>query len=359
MITTQLYHHQNEAYTLCMYAQKVPLKTAFRIARGAKTEAEVMIITISSGKHTGWAESVPYKRYAESYQKSVEQVQNVVMQSQCLFTLKHAITQAVPGAAKNALDCALWDLQAKLHNDKVLNLLPDSKDNKFEVKPVLTAQTLSIGSPTDMAKAALSLDDAPLIKVKLDGENVLPRMRAIYQASPNSQFIIDANEAWSFDQLENYVEELAQMNVVLIEQPLPESDDAALAGFKSPIALCADESCHTTEGLESLVGKYSVINIKLDKSGGLTEALLMVEKARSLGLDIMVGCMVGSSLAMAPATIVAQQAQYVDLDGPILVSQDRQHPFVIHGGQMSEIDWSLWGGPAGSAELHSLSEQSI
>ncbi|MBQ4846028.1 dipeptide epimerase [Pseudoalteromonas sp. MMG005] len=350
-MTSELYHYKNDVYTLTVYAQKVPLKTAFRISRGAKIAADVLVITLSSEQHTGWAEAVPYKRYGESYQQAVEQIHDVVVRSSCLSDLRNAINRIDSGAAKNALDCALWDLQAKLSNSTVLNLLPPLQPQLTQITSVITAQTLSINSPDEMAKAALNLMDAPLIKVKLDGDAVLQRMRAIHAASPHSQFIIDANEAWSFEQLKSYVKELVKLNVVLIEQPLAESQDWALSEFDSPIALCADESCHTAEGLECLVDRYRVINIKLDKAGGLSEALNMVKKARSLGLDIMVGCMVGSSLAMAPAMIVAQYATYVDLDGPVLVAQDRSYKFDIIAGYLTALDWSLWGGPHENPEI--------
>ena len=322
--------------------EKLPLKSVFRISRGAKTSADVILVVLSFDNHIGWAEAVPYGRYGESITSVTEQIEELAIGSKNLTSidsLAMAIAKLPPGAARNALDCALWDLKAKLAKASVIDLmlLP-------ELTPSISAQTLSIDTPAAMAKSVQDLNNPPLVKIKLDNENIIEKMTAIYQAAPISQFIIDANEAWSFTDLIRCVDELKAMNVVLIEQPLPANQDQQLENFDSPIPLCADESCHTRTGLENLVNKYQAINIKLDKTGGLTEAFQLAQAAQDKGFEIMLGCMVGSSLAMAPASILRSFAKYVDLDGPTLVSTDRKYGFVFDKGIMPVLDDKLWGG---------------
>ena len=321
-----------------------PLAQVFRIARGAKTKAQVIEVTLEENGCVGHAESVPYARYQESIATVTSQLDYVQGKLAQGISLDNVLASMAAGSAKNAIDCAYWDLKAKLRKKPVHQLLGLS-----QVQRCTTAQTLSIDTPENMAKAAKNLSFPPLIKVKLDNESILEKMQAIYDASPNSQFIVDANEGWSIVDLIECVPKLAELNVVLIEQPLPTGQDQALIDYDFPVALCADESCHTRRELAYLKGRYDAINIKLDKTGGLTEALLLAREATALGFDLMVGCMVGTSLAMAPAYLLAGQAKYVDLDGPLLVDQDRPFGFDIKNGEMPALDFRLWGGTSSDA----------
>ena len=338
-------------YTLKVEVQHLPLKSVFRIARGAKTQADVVVVTLTDGQYTGWAESVPYARYGESVDSVVEQIHqlNLQLSLQLSHQLSHQpldknsidtlVANLPAGAARNALDCALWDLKAKQQHSTVARLL-----DLEPTKACITAQTLSIDTPAAMAKAVAELDNPPLVKVKLDNQHIIEKMTAIAKAAPNSQFIVDANEGWTLADLTACSDGLKQLNVVLIEQPLPAGADQALIDFNSVIALCADESCHTTEQLDYLKGRYQVVNIKLDKTGGLTEAVKLAQQARAQGFELMLGCMVGSSLAMAPASLLTAQAKFVDLDGPLLTASDREFGFEFCRGVMQPLDFRLWGG---------------
>ena len=247
-----------------------------------------------------------------------------------------------PGAARNALDCALFDLEAKTSGRRVWELaelagLPPPPD-------LITAYTLSLGSPADMGAAAKNARDRALLKLKLGGgEEDLDRVRAVHDGAPQARLIVDANEAWSPEMVRPYSEALADLGVELIEQPLPSGQDDMLAEFSHPVPICADESCHVSADLDALVGRYDMINIKLDKSGGLTEAMIMVETARRLGFGIMVGCMLGTSLAMAPAILPASLADFVDLDGPLLLASDREGALAYRGSHVSAPEADLWG----------------
>ncbi|WP_286232761.1 N-acetyl-D-Glu racemase DgcA [Thalassotalea sediminis] len=316
-----------------------PLAQVFRIARGAKSEAEVIEVELTSQGRKGRAESVPYKRYQEDMGSVTKQLDDIKTKLAKGVSIEELLASLAPGAAKNAVDCAYWDLKAKLCDTSVEDLL-----SLAPTLPCITAQTLSIDSQENMANAALALKHPPLIKVKLDGDDIIGKMRAIHKAAPYSEFIVDANEGWSMEQLTTHAFELAKLNVVLIEQPLPVGEDEALIDVDLPVALCADESCHTRQDLPYLKGRYDTINIKLDKTGGLTEALLLKEEALALGFDIMVGCMVGSSLAMAPAFLLSNGAKFVDLDGPLLVAKDRPFGFNFSNGIMHSLNTDLWGG---------------
>lgn len=321
--------------------QKLPLKNVFRIARGAKTQADVIVVSMSDGYHTGWAEAVPYARYQESVDSVSRQINALLEQKINTQNINEYIAILPFGAARNALDCAWWDLQAKQHSttvEKLLKLAP--------AQSCVTAQTLSIDTPEAMANAVALLNNPPLVKVKLDSQDIVEKMTAIQKAAPNSEFIVDANEGWTIDDLSNSVEQLKSLNVVLIEQPLPAGKDQALVDFDSPIALCADESCHTRAELEYLKNRYQVINIKLDKTGGLTEAVLLAQEAKKQGFELMLGCMVGSSLAMAPAALLVNEAKFVDLDGPLLIREDRPDGFEFNQGVMQPLSAKLWGGSA-------------
>lgn len=321
-----------------------PLAQVFRIARGAKTKAQVVEVTLTQDGCIGHAESVPYARYQESIDTVTSQLAYVQAKLAKGISLDNVLASMAAGSAKNAIDCAYWDLKAKLHKKPVHQLL-----NLAQVDSCTTAQTLSIDTPENMAKAAQKLNFPPLIKVKLDNESIIEKMQAIHDASPNSQFIVDANEGWSITDLVECAPKLAELNVVLIEQPLATGHDQALIDHDFPVALCADESCHTRKDLAYLKGRYDAINIKLDKTGGLTEAMALAQEATALGFELMVGCMVGTSLAMAPAYLLAGRAKYVDLDGPLLVAQDRPFGFNIQGGVMPALDFRLWGGTSSDA----------
>tara|TARA_R110001583_G_scaffold6499_6_gene32888 strand:- start:877 stop:1920 length:1044 start_codon:yes stop_codon:yes gene_type:complete len=323
--------------------QQWPLAKEFRISRGVKTQADVVVVTLSDGQHTGWAEAVPYDRYDETVESVIAQISQVAPQLTDTTTGKNLLTLLPAGAARNALDCALWDLNAKQQQTPVAQLA-----NITTPRPLVTAQTLSLDTVDKMANEAATLSERPLIKIKLDRELVLERMRAIALVAPNSRFIIDANEAWDIDLLKQLLPQLKQLNVVLIEQPLPSADDHQLAGLEPEIPLCADESCHTSDDLVHLLGLYQAINIKLDKTGGLTEALQLLSSAQQQGFIIMTGCMVGTSLAMAPAFLIAQSATFVDLDGPLLLATDRDNAFNFEQGKMQLLTSQLWGGSSNS-----------
>lgn len=322
-----------------VFNEKLALKNVFRIARGAKTQADVVVVTIDDGTHYGWAEAVPYARYNESVEIVMAQISALALTDITNETISEIIESLPAGATRNAIDCAWWDLQAKQRHTTVEKLLLLEPANAC-----ITAQTLSIDTPEAMAAAVERLNNPPLVKVKLDNQDIIKKMTAIAQAAPASEFIVDANEGWSIDDLANCCEQLKALNVILIEQPLQAGHDQALIDFDSPIPLCADESCHTRAELEYLKGRYQVVNIKLDKTGGLTEAVLLAQQAKLQGFDIMLGCMVGSSLAMAPAALLVNQARYVDLDGPLLIRDDREFGFDFDKGVMQPSSAILWGG---------------
>ncbi|WDE02935.1 dipeptide epimerase [Thalassomonas viridans] len=339
----------NAGLSINVFNQALPLKSVFRIARGAKTQAEVVIVAISDGQHTGWGEAVPYGRYHESVEGVTRQIATLPVDGLSCDDLKQLIAKLPAGAARNALDCAWWDLNAKQQQSTVVELL-----SLPPASPCVSAQTLSIDTPQAMAAAVAKLDNPPLVKVKLDNNNIIGKMTAIKEAAPNSKFIVDANEGWSINDLQSCCEALKALDVVLIEQPLPAGKDQALIGLDSPVPLCADESCHTRAELNYLKNRYQVVNIKLDKTGGLTEAVLLAREAQAMGFDLMLGCMVASSLAMAPASLLSPYAQYVDLDGPLLINADREHGFEFHRGVMQPLNLRLWGGPNNNNELCGL-----
>jgi L-alanine-DL-glutamate epimerase-like enolase superfamily enzyme len=325
--------------------QELALKNVFRISRGAKTHAHVIIVTVNDGVNTGWAEAVPYARYQESVETVKEQIITFSKQSLDSENIEGYLAALSSGATRNALDCAWWDLKAKQQNTTVAQLL-----QLRPALPCITAQTLSLDTPEAMAKAVTELNNPPLVKVKLDNQDIVEKMIAIQKAAPNSEFIVDANEGWSIADLSKSCEQLKALNVVLIEQPLPAGQDQDLINFVSPIPLCADESCHTRAELDYLKNRYQVVNIKLDKTGGLTEAVLLMKEAKEQGFEVMLGCMVASSLAMAPAALLVNDAKFVDLDGPLLISEDRANGFKFNQGLMDPLPTTLWGGPNNYAE---------
>jgi len=315
-----------------------PLERPFAISRGTKTEAHVVVAEITEGGLRGRGECVPYARYEETVHGVVEQIKGQT--GAIAFGLDgFGLTERLsPGAARNALDAALWDLQAKATGMRVWEIM------ELEApQPAITAATIGIGSPDAMAAEARDLDGLPLIKVKLDGDDVLARMEAVRAGAPAARLIIDPNEGWSVAQLAEFMPTLATMGVEMIEQPVPAGDDAGLADIDHLIPICADEACHTVVDLPGLVGKYDMVNIKLDKSGGLTEALFLARAAEAAGFKIMAGCMVATSLAMAPATLLGPFAEFLDLDGPLLLKDDRPDGLIFDEGYIHPPTPALWG----------------
>ena len=313
---------------------KFPLARSFTISRGSKTEAQVLTVRISRGGATGLGECVPYARYGSTLDSD----------EALIAALDPALTRAdlqlalPPGSARNAVDCALWDLAAKQTGRRVWHLagLP-------EPRPVPVAFTLSLDTPDAMRAQARENAHRPLLKIKLGTTDDMPRLEAVRAGAPNAILIIDANEGWSPEVYTDLAPHLLRLGVAMVEQPLPAGADDMLAEIARPLPVCADESAHDAASLAALKGKYDFVNLKLDKTGGLTEALRARTGAQRLGLGLMVGCMVGSSLAMAPATLVAQGAAYSDLDGPLLLRQDRSHPLHYSAEGVHPPDQALWG----------------
>lgn len=310
------------------------LAEVFTISRGSRTEAEVITVSIRDGDHTGYGECVPYARYDESRGSVKAQIKGLPAS-----LTRAELQELLPaGAARNAVDCALWDLEAKRTGRRVWDLagLPAPG-------PEITAYTLSLDTPAEMKASAERHKHRPLLKIKLGTPDDMPRLEAVRAGAPKARIIVDANEGWSAEVYADLAPHLVRLGVALVEQPLPASDDDALIGMERPVPVCADESCHDRSSLPRLEGKYDVVNIKLDKAGGLTEALALKKAALAEGFDIMVGCMVGSSLAMAPAVLVAQGAVITDLDGPLLLADDRSYPLDFDERGVHPADPALWG----------------
>ena len=311
-----------------------PLAQVFTISRGSRTEAKVLSVKISRGGVEGRGECVPYARYNETAASVSAQIESLPdeFDRQGLYELLPA------GAARNAADCALWDLEAKESGLRVWQLagLPAPG-------PEITAYTLSLDSPENMRAQAAEHAHRPLLKIKLGTPDDMPRLEAVRAGAPRADIIVDANEGWSAEVYADLAPHLLRLGVKLVEQPLPAGDDDALLGLQRPVPVCADESAHDRASLKHLAGKYDVVNIKLDKTGGLTEALALKREALAQGFEVMVGCMVGSSLAMAPATLVAQGALITDLDGPLLLAEDRAHPLQFDAAGVHPPTAALWG----------------
>ena len=310
------------------------LAQTFTISRGSKTHAHVLTVRITRGGITGWGECVPYARYGESLESVTAQIESLP------GTITRAALQSAlpPGAARNAVDCALWDLEAKTAGRRVWQLagLP-------EPGPKVVTYTLSLDTPEAMRAMAATHAHRPVLKIKLGTPDDMPRLEAVRQGAPRAKILIDANEGWTPEVYTELAPHLLRLGVALVEQPLPAGADDMLAEIARPLPVCADESCFDAASLPALKGKYDMVNLKLDKTGGLTEALRTRDAAARLGFGLMVGCMVGSSLAMAPAVLVAQTADETDLDGPLLLAQDRAHPlrYDAHGVHPSTPE--LWG----------------
>ena len=310
------------------------LAQVFTISRGSRTEAQVLTVRITDGGVTGWGECVPYARYGETLESVTAEIEALrgPLTRDALYDLLPA------GAARNAVDCALWDLHAKQAGKPVWELAGLARPG-----PEITAFTLSLDSPEKMREQAALHSHRPLLKIKLGTPDDMPRLEAVRAGAPDAQIIIDANEGWSAEVYADLAPHLVRLGVSLVEQPLPAGDDDALVGMERPVPVCADESCHDRASLAALKGKYDVVNIKLDKTGGLTEALALRDAAVAQGYEVMVGCMVGSSLAMAPAVLVAQGAKVVDLDGPLLLAEDRDNALTFDAAGVHPPAAKLWG----------------
>ena len=310
------------------------LAQVFTISRGSRTEAKVLTVKVTRNGVTGWGECVPYARYDET----LESVEAEIMGLPADVS-REALQGLLPaGAARNALDCALWDLEAKASGKRVWEMLGMPAPG-----PEITAYTLSLDTPDNMRAQAEKNAFRPLLKIKLGTPDDMPRLEAVRAGAPNATIIVDANEGWSAEVYADLAPHLVRLGVALVEQPLPAGDDDALIGMDRPVPVCADESAHDRASLPRLRGKYDIVNIKLDKTGGLTEALALREAAQAEGYGIFVGCMVGSSLAMAPAVLLAQGAAFTDLDGPLLLGEDRATPLRFDDAGVHPSSPELWG----------------
>ena len=323
---------------LSVAVETYPIAGRFVISRGAKTEAVVVTATLTEDRGVGRGECVPYARYGESVDGVVAAIES--MRAALEAGAGRADLQRLlpAGAARNALDCALWDLEAKLSGVAAYVAAGFGK-----LSPLVTAYTISVGAPDEMRAAAAKAADRPLLKIKLAGEGDEARLAAVREGAPDSALIVDANESWDEDSLGRRLAVCADYGVALVEQPLPAGRDEALARLAHVVPICADESVHDRASLAALKGRYDAINVKLDKTGGLTEALALARAARELGFSIMAGCMVGTSLAMAPAALIGQMANFVDLDGPLLLARDRAPGLNYEGSTLMPPAANLWG----------------
>ena len=323
---------------LSAHIERWPIAGGFAISRGVKTEAVVIVAGVSRSGHAGRGECVPYARYGETPEATLA----AILAMQAAFDKgidRNALqTRMPPGAARNALDCALWDLEAKASGQRIWDLLGLDTPRVLD-----TAYTISLGTPRVMAEAAAKAAHRPLLKIKLGGDGDEARIEAVRRAAPNAELIVDANEAWTEANLERHLAACAASGVTMVEQPLPAGKDQALERVVRPVAVCADESVHDRASLNGLRDRYDAINIKLDKTGGLTEAMAMADAAQALGFDVMVGCMVATSLAMAPAVLLAQGAAWTDLDAPLLLAEDRENPLHYDADGVHPPDVNLWG----------------
>ncbi|MET4697006.1 L-alanine-DL-glutamate epimerase-like enolase superfamily enzyme [Constrictibacter sp. MBR-5] len=318
--------------------EALPIRGAFTISRGSRTETVVIVVEITDGYVSGRGECVPYARYGETPASVAAQIEGMA-EAIAGGIDRLALQSAMPaGAARNAVDCALWDLEAKRAGKRAWEIASITMPEQLT-----TAYTLSLDTPEAMATAAREAAHRPLLKLKLGGSEDIERVRAVRSAAPDSELIVDANEGWQPDQLPVLMQAMADLGVALIEQPLPAGGDGALAIVPHPVPVCADESFHDRTSLAEVIGRYDFVNIKLDKTGGLTEALAAVREAERAGLGIMVGCMLASSLSMAPATLVAAVARFVDLDGPLLLAKDRRPGLVYKGSTLGRPPPDLWG----------------
>jgi L-alanine-DL-glutamate epimerase-like enolase superfamily enzyme len=322
---------------LSVVPESFPIAGTFTISRGSKTAADVVTCTITQGDKLGRGECVPYARYGETTDGVRAQIEAVAAKIAAGLDRQDLLEAMEAGAARNAVDCALWDLEAKISGKRVADHVCGAPH------AIETAFTLSLGEPEAMAAQARANASRPLLKVKIGGQGDIARMRAVVAAAPASRIILDANEGWTDANIAENLALAHQLGIALVEQPLPAGQDEILRHIARQVPVCADESVHEAEGLEKLLGLYDAVNIKLDKAGGLTAALMLRDRARELGFSVMVGCMVGTSLAMAPAILLAQDADFADLDGPLLLARDRSPGLVYRDSVVSPPEPALWG----------------
>ncbi|MCJ2009137.1 N-acetyl-D-Glu racemase DgcA [Methylobacterium sp. J-092] len=325
---------------LAVAVERFPIAGAFTISRGSRTEAVVVTAQIADAERAvaGWGECVPYPRYGESVESVAAAIEAQGDAIAAGLGRAELLERMKPGAARNALDCALFDFEAKASGRPAWEIAGLAAPS-----PATTAYTLSLGTPESMEAAARDASARPLLKVKLGGAGDPARIAAVRRGAPDSRLIVDANEAWGPETLEANLAACLAAGVTLIEQPLPADDDGLLSRIERPIPICADESLHDRAGLDHLAGRYDAINIKLDKTGGLTEAIMLAHEARARGLSLMIGCMVGTSLAMAPAMLLAHHADTIDLDGPLLLARDRTPGLLFEGSTIHPPERDLWG----------------
>lgn len=326
--------------TLTVMGETFPLATPFRISRGVKTAAEVVTVTLAQGDVVGRGECVPYPRYGESVAASIAEIEAVRMAIETGVSRRGLLEILPAGAARNAVDCALWDLELRLAGSS----LAEATGIETPLRPIATAMTVGLDTPERMGLAAAALADAPLIKVKVDANDPVAQLRAVRAAAPAPRMIVDPNESWTIAQVDAMQALAEALRIDLLEQPLPAQEDAALRGYRSLIPIAADESVHVAADLDTLPNGYGVVNIKLDKAGGLTAALALAEAARARGLGVMTGCMICSSLSIAPAWAIAARSDFVDLDGPLWLSADRAGGVTGAAGYLQPAQAGFWGG---------------
>ncbi len=325
------------AYEITVEPRNWLLRKPFKISRGEKTHSETLVCRISDGTHTGSGEAAGVSYKGETVDTIRAQIEALLPQITAGISRDELQQLMSPGGARNAVDCALWDLEAKQSGQTVWQMLD------WQPHAVTTVYTVGIDSPENMRKDAALHADFPILKVKVGIGDPIEQISAIRSGSPDASIIIDANQAWTVDDLDNHVAGLKALGVEMVEQPLAADNDESLRGYKSLIPLCADESCASRANLERLIGLYEIVNIKLDKTGGLTEAVKLASQAQAMGFELMVGNMLGSSLAMAPAYVIAQRCKYVDIDGPLLQAQDCDYGLHYEHGRVEPFSRELWG----------------
>lgn len=326
--------------TLAARAETFPLSTPFRISRGTKIAAEVVVAEIAQDGIVGRGECVPYPRYGETVEQTIRAIDAARAAIEDGISRDDLLAVMAAGAARNAVDCALWDLEARRAGTDVASMIGLGRP----IPPIATAMTVGLDTPENMGLAAARLADVPLLKVKVDRNDPAAQLRAVRAAAPEPRMIVDPNESWTIDEVRGLQQLLIDLRVDLLEQPLPADDDRALCGFVSAIPIAADESVHGVDDLASLPDGYGVVNIKLDKAGGLTSALALARDARQRGLTVMTGCMICSSLSIAPALMIAAESAFVDLDGPLWLNQDRAGGVTCEKGWLTAPAAGFWGG---------------